>query len=147
MIKETVTYTDFNGVERTEDFYFNFTEAELAEMQLEIEGGLEDAIRQIVNSKDTPKIIDIFKNKIFLRAYGQKSPDGRRMIKTKEVVEEFTQTEAYSQLFMKYATSESALSDFINNVMPSSLKERVAEISNTTTNVVSLPANATDNNS
>jgi len=147
MIKETVTYTDFNGVERTEDFYFNFTEAELAEMQLEIEGGLEDAIRQIVNSKDTPKIIDIFKNKIFLKAYGQKSPDGRRMIKTKEVVEEFTQTNAYSQLFMKYATSESALSDFINNVVPSSLKERVAEINNTTTNVVSLPANATDNNS
>lgn len=146
MIKETVTYTDFNGTERTEDFYFNFTEAELAEMQLEIDGGLEDAIRQIVNSNDTPKIIDIFKNTIFLRAYGQKSPDGRRMIKTKEVVEEFTQTPAYSQLFMKYATDADALASFINNVIPADLKDRVAALKDTT-NVVALPNANSDNNS
>lgn len=138
MIKETVTYTDYNGTERTEDFYFNFTEAELAEMQLEVDGGLEDKIRQIVNANDTSKIIKIFKDTIFLKSYGKKSDDGRRMIKNAEVLDEFTQSPAYSILFMKYATSADALSSFINNVIPADLKERLANLPNDD-KVVALP--------
>lgn len=145
MIKETVTYTDYNGTERTEDFYFNFTEAELAEMQLEVDGGLEDKIRKIINANDTPDILRIFKEHIFLKAYGQKSEDGRRMIKTPAVVEEFTQSPAYSILFMKYATDANALTNFINTVIPSSLKERLASLPNEE-KVVALP-NATSDNS
>ena len=138
MIKETVTYTDYNGTERTEDFYFNFTEAELAEMQLEVDGGLEDKIRQIVNANDTSKIIKIFKDTIFLKSYGKKSDDGRRMIKNAEVLDEFTQSPAYSILFMKYATSADALSSFINNVIPADLKEKLANLPNDD-KVVALP--------
>ena len=138
MIKETVTYTDYNGTERTEDFYFNFTEAELAEMQLEVDGGLEDKIRQIVNANDTSKIIKIFKDTIFLKSYGKKSDDGRRMIKNTEVLDEFTQSPAYSILFMKYATNAEALSNFINNVIPADLKERISNMPNAD-KVVALP--------
>ena len=144
MIKETVTYKDYNGTERTEDFYFNFTEAELAEMQLEVDGGLEDKIRQILNANDTPKIIKIFKNTIFLKAYGKKSEDGRRIIKNQEVVDEFVQSPAYSILFMKYATDAQALADFINDVIPADLKEKIASMSDD--KVVAIP-NATGDNS
>ena len=144
MIKETVTYKDYNGTERTEDFYFNFTEAELAEMQLEVDGGLEDKIRQILNANDTPKIIKIFKNTIFLKAYGKKSEDGRRMIKNQEVVDEFVQSPAYSILFMKYASNAQALADFINDVIPADLKEKIASMSDD--KVVAIP-NATGDNS
>lgn len=145
MIKETVTYTDYNGNERTEDFYFNFTTAELAEMQLGVDGGLEDHIRQILNANDTPKIVKIFKDDIFLKSYGQKSADGRRMIKNPEVVDEFVQSPAYSILFMKYATDAQAMSDFINNVIPPDIKEQIANLSSEN-KVVNLP-NASDNNS
>lgn len=138
MIKETVTYTDYNGTERTEDFYFNFTEAELAEMQLEVDGGLEEKIRKIVNANDTSKIIRIFKEDIFLKSYGQKSEDGRRMIKSAAVVEDFIQSPAYSILFMKYATNAEALSNFINNVIPADLKERIANMPDAD-KVVALP--------
>ena len=145
MIKETVTYKDYNGTERTEDFYFNFTEAELAEMQLEVDGGLEEKIRQILNANDTPKIVKIFKDTIFLKSYGKKSEDGRRMIKNQDVVDEFVQSPAYSILFMKYATKAEALAKFINEVIPADLKEKVAALQNQD-KVVALP-NVTGNNS
>lgn len=145
MIKETVTYKDYNGTERTEDFYFNFTTAELAEMQLEVDGGLEDKIRQILNANDTPKIIKIFKDTIFLKAYGKKSEDGRRMIKNQEVLDEFVQSPAYSILFMKYATSSDALAKFINEVLPVDLRNKVAELKSQG-EVVTIP-DATGNNS
>ena len=138
MIKEQVTYKDYNGNQRTEDFYFNFTEAELAEMQLEVDGGLEDAIRQIVNANDTPKIIKLFRDDIFLKAYGQKSPDGRRFMKSAELVEEFVQSPAYSILFMKYATNVDALTEFINNVVPDDLRARIESLS-TENKVVPIP--------
>ena len=145
MLKETVTYKDYNGTERTEDFYFNFTEAELAEMQLEVDGGLEDKIRQILNANDTPKIIKIFKDTIFLKAYGKKSEDGRRMIKNQDALDEFVQSPAYSILFMKYATNAEALAKFINEVLPADLKDKVAELQSQG-KVVAIP-DATGNNS
>lgn len=143
MIKETVTYKDYNGTERTEDFYFNFTTAELAEMQLEVDGGFEDKIRQIVNANDTSKIIKIFKDTIFLRSYGKKSDDGRRMIKNQDVLDEFVESPAYSILFMKYATSADALSEFINNVIPEEVKTQFASVA--PDKVVTLP-DASDSN-
>ena len=117
MLKETITFVDYNDVERTEDFYFNLTKAELMEMELSISGGLGEMINKIVAAKDAPAIIKVFKD-LVLKAYGQKSADGRRFIKSKELADEFAQTEAYSQLFMKLATDADAASRFINGIVP-----------------------------
>ena len=117
MLKKTVTYTDYNGVERTEDFYFNLTKAEITEMELSTEGGLETMIRKIVAEKNAPAIIKIFKD-LVLRAYGEKSPDGRRFIKNDEVRDAFAQTEAYSEIFMELATDADAASAFANGITP-----------------------------
>lgn len=117
MLKKTVTYTDYNGVERTEDFYFNLTKAEITEMELSTEGGLETMIRKIVAEKNAPAIIKIFKD-LVLRAYGEKSPDGRRFIKNDEVRDAFAQTEAYSEIFMELATDADAASAFVNGITP-----------------------------
>ena len=84
MLKKTITYKDYNGVERTEDFYFNLSKAEAMEMELSITGGLTEMIRKIVAAQDTPTIIATFKQ-IILKAYGEKSPDGRRFIKSEEL--------------------------------------------------------------
>lgn len=117
MLKKTVTYTDYNGVERTEDFYFNLTKAEITEMELSTEGGLEALIRKIVAEKNAPAIIKIFKE-LVLKAYGEKSPDGRRFIKNDEVRDAFSQTEAYSEIFMELATDADAAAAFVNGITP-----------------------------
>lgn len=117
MLKETITFVDYNGVERTEDFYFNLTKAELMEMELSTSGGLAEKINRIVAAKDAPAIIQVFKD-LVLSSYGQKSADGRRFIKSKELSEEFAQTEAYSQLFMKLANDADAASRFVNGIAP-----------------------------
>ena len=82
MLKKTITYTDYNGVERKEDFYFNLTKAELMEMEMSTEGGLAERIQKVVDTKDVPSIIKIFKD-LVLKAYGEKSADGKRFIKIK----------------------------------------------------------------
>lgn len=117
MLKETRTYTDFNGVERTEDFYFNMTEAELMELELGTTGGLSEMINKITATKDAPQIIAIFK-KIVLLAYGEKSADGRRFAKSDEIREGFAQTQAYSDIFMELATNEQKATAFIKGIMP-----------------------------
>ena len=117
MLKKTFTYTDFNGVERTEDHYFNLSKAELMEMELSTTGGLAEMIQRIVAAQDAPAIVKIFKD-LVLKAYGQKSADGRRFIKSKELSDEFSQTEAYSQLFMELATDADAAAAFVNGIVP-----------------------------
>lgn len=117
MLKKTITYLDYNDVERTEDFYFNLTKAEITEMEMSTTGGLSEKIQNIVQAQDIPEIIKIFKE-LVLKAYGVKSPDGKRFIKNEELTEAFSQTEAYSQLFMELATDADAAAKFINGITP-----------------------------
>ena len=124
MLKKTITYTDYNGSERTEDFYFNLTKAEIMEMEMSTTGGLTEMINRIVAAQDAPAIISIFKE-LILKAYGVKSPDGKRFVKSKELATEFSQTEAYSQLFMELATNADEASKFVNGIVPSSDKKEV----------------------
>ena len=125
MIKKSITYTDFNGVERTEDFYFNLTKAEILEMEMGTTGGLAEMITNIVAAQDQPAIIKIFKD-LVLRSYGKKSPDGRRFMKSDEIRDDFAQTEAYSQLFMELATDADAAAKFVNGIVPADVAKQAA---------------------
>ena len=117
MLKKTISYTDFDGNERTEDFYFNLSKAEIMEMELGVVGGMTQMLNKIVATQDSKKIIETFKD-IILKAYGEKSPDGRRFIKNQELTDAFSQTEAYSELFMELATNADAAAAFINGIAP-----------------------------
>ena len=117
MRKETITYVDYNGTERTEDFYFNLTKAEIMEMEMGTRGGLAEMINRIVAAQDAPAIIKIFKD-LVLKAYGEKSADGKRFIKSEELSTAFSQTGAYDQLFMKLATDSEAAANFVNGIVP-----------------------------
>ena len=117
MLKKSITYTDYNGVNRTEDFYFNLTKAEVMEMEMGTTGGLAEMMERIIAAKDAPAIISTFKE-IILKAYGEKSPDGKHFVKSKEISTAFSQTEAYSILFMELATDAKAAADFVNGIMP-----------------------------
>ena len=120
MLKKTVTYVDYNGVERTEDFYFNLSKAEVTEMELSVEGGFSKMLEEIVKSNDNARILELFKEMV-LKAYGEKSADGRRFVKSKELAEAFSQTEAYSEIFMELAIDEKAAAAFVNGIMPANL--------------------------
>lgn len=120
MRKETIKYTDYEGVEREEDFYFNLNKAEVMEMQLSTDGTLTKLIEKIIAEKNVPKIVEIFKE-LILKSYGEKSLDGKRFIKNKELTEAFTQTEAYSELFIKLSTDADAATAFINGIVPRDL--------------------------
>jgi hypothetical protein len=117
MLKKKITYPDYNGVERTEDFYFNLSEAELMEMEMSTNGGLAETIQRIVDAQDSQAIIKIFKD-LILKAYGEKSPDGKRFVKSDEIATGFSHTPAYSILFMELATNADKASEFVNGIMP-----------------------------
>ena len=120
MLKKTVTYVDYNGVERTEDFYFNLSRAEVTEMELSVRGGLSAMLDELIKSGDNARIVEIFKD-LVLRSYGEKSADGKRFVKSKELSEAFSQTEAYSEIFMELALDEKAAAAFVNGILPSNL--------------------------
>ena len=117
MLKKTITYNDYNGGTLTEDFYFNLNEAEVTEMELSTAGGLAEMINRLVAAQDQPAIIKIFKE-LILKAYGEKSPDGKRFIKSEELSTAFSQTEAYSVLFMELARNADAAAKFVNGIVP-----------------------------
>ena len=117
MLKKTITYTDYNGTERTEDFYFNLSKAELAEMELSVDGGMSKMIENISKTNDAPSVVKFFKE-IILKSYGEKSEDGKRFKKSEELSESFSQTEAYSEMFMEFFTDTESAISFINNIIP-----------------------------
>ena len=127
MLKKTITYTDYNGTERTEDFYFNLNKAEIMEMEMSTSGGLAEMIQRIVAAQDAPAIIKIFKD-LVLKAYGVKSPDGKHFLKYDEngrrLADTFAQTEAYSNLFMELAIDDKKAAEFINGVVPADANQQ-----------------------
>lgn len=124
MLKKTINYTDYNGVSRTEDFYFNLTQAEIMEMEMSTSGGLAEMIKRIVDAQDAPAIIKIFKD-LVLKAYGVKSADGRRFMKSPEITADFEQTEAYSIIFMELATDADKAAEFVNGIIPADAAAKI----------------------
>ena len=135
MLTRTITYTDYNGVERTEIFRFNLTRSEIVEMQLETEGGLDKFLQKIIDAKEQTKLISLFK-RLVLKAYGEVSDDGRRFMKSKEISDAFSQTEAYNQIFMELATDTDAATKFVNGILPKNMNNPGADVADVTTKVI-----------
>lgn len=127
MLKKTITYEDFNGETVSEDFFFHLSKAELVELEMSHKGGLSAALARIVAAEDAKSIIEEFKN-IILSAYGKRSDDGRRFVKSQELREEFMSTEAYSTLFMELVTDTDAAIEFVNGVIPAGMAEEAARL-------------------
>lgn len=129
MLKKKIKYTDFNGVEREETFMFNLTNAEITEMGVGLVGGgsLDEYINRLSEEKDPKKIIEMFKD-IIKKSYGKKSEDGRRFMKSEEILNEFMETNAYSELFMELANDSKAATEFFDGIIPELSPEQKAEV-------------------
>lgn len=130
MIKKTITFKDFNDNERTEDFYFNLTEAELIEMNLSVSGGLDQLVERITSAQDGKEIIKVFKE-IILASYGVKSLDGRKFEKSDNIRKDFESTNAYSQIFTELATDDAKAAAFIKGVVSNDLRKKIEEAEKT----------------
>lgn len=119
MIKETISYEDFNNKPRTEEFYFNLSETEILEMVAENES-LEENLRAVVAANDGGKIMSVFKD-LLRRSYGQKSEDGRRLMKGDDITRAFMESNAYNVLFLKLVTDPEYAAKFIEGILPKNL--------------------------
>lgn len=128
MLKKTITYEDYDGNSRTEDFYFNLNKAEIIDW-LTVSGGytLDKLMEKLIKTENVKEVMEIFKDLIY-RAYGEKSLDGRRFIKSKEIKDNFVETEAYSVLYMELIGDPKAAADFFNGIMPKDMAEDVQKI-------------------
>lgn len=125
MLKKSITYVDYNGETRTEDFYFNLTKAEIIDMELSVEGGMSEYYKRILSAKDIPELIKVFKD-LIKKSYGVKSADGKRFIKNEEVYNEFVQCPAYSELFTQIAMdADGFATEFVEGIMPKDLDNLV----------------------
>lgn len=126
MFKETLTYENYNGEKVTEDLYFNFTKAELLEMNFNAKGGLENYLNSIINARDVATLAGLFKE-LLLKSYGVKDPTGRKFVKTKEVREDFEYSIPFEILYTRYSTDSKAAANFVNGIMPADLRKAVEE--------------------
>lgn len=126
MFKKTITYTGFDDVERTEDFYFNLTKAEITKMNLSQSGGLVALLTKMTQTQDVPAIVAMFEE-IVLGAYGEPTADGRGFSKSEEITKSFTQTEAYSQFYMDLMTDSEQASAFIKGIVPKDIAKQIEE--------------------
>nr|DAE07407.1 MAG TPA: hypothetical protein [Siphoviridae sp. ct8M020] len=120
MFKKTITYTDYDGNERTEDFRFNLSKAEYVMFENSVIGGMSKEIERAMAMQNGPRILEIFKDLVD-RSYGVKTADGRRFMKSPELLQEFRETEAYVNLFMELVTDPEAGKAFLRGVSPSDM--------------------------
>jgi len=143
MYKEEITYVDYDNVERTETFYFNFTKSELTEFETSIPGGMANRLATINAAKDMPEMMKFFKQ-IIMKSYGEKSPDGRRLMKGEndELAKAFAETPAYDILFQKIFMSDGYMVEFLTNIMPPDIAEQMRPALNEYMKNKTLPAGA-----
>ena len=126
MLKKTITYTDYDGMERTEDFWFNLSKTELTKLDAELPGGVLGVLRKIIDKKDRKALVDFIET-LILRSYGEKTLDGKRFVKTPEMAEEFMQTPAYDELFMSILSDTDSQTSFINGFIPQSMAKEIEQ--------------------
>jgi len=138
MLKKTIKYTDYDGNNREEDFYFNLSKTELIEMGLSKEGGLDKFLVKIIQERDAQQIIKMLKE-ILRKAYGEKSNDGKVLMKSEDISRKFECTEAYNDLFMELFSNPDQATEFFLGILPADMRDEIRK------NIQNNPVINTDN--
>lgn len=123
MLSKDIEYTDYNGNERKDTFYFNLNDAEIIEMEMATPGGFTEKLKKMAKTQDIPSLIYFFKD-LILKSYGEKSPDGNRFVKSEELSIAFSQTEAYSKLYKSLVQDSDEAANFVNGIIPSGINQK-----------------------
>lgn len=122
MVKKTITFVDYNGTEKTRDYYFNLSKAELLKMEHSVRGGLSEHIKKIVSSNDNTELYNLFEE-LIIKSYGEISVDGEQFIKNAEQTEAFVQSNAFSELIVELISDADIAANFVNGIVPSNIKK------------------------
>lgn len=120
MFKIHQKYEDFDGNQREEDLYFNFTEPQLRQF-LDKEPNFNDKnVAEMMATKDVLRMLDTLQT-LIVAAYGEKTPDGKSFIKNREIQERFEGSAAFAQLMedIMYNGDEKLIENFLINIFPS----------------------------
>ena len=130
VLKKTIRYTDFDGTSREEDLYFNLSEAELLEMAIHHDRGVEGVaayFKELGESKDPKLIIPAVKNMLLL-AYGERSEDGRHFRKSPEITDDFVSSAAYQEMFMQMMSDRDTIMGFFKGALPAKYLQALNEL-------------------
>ena len=136
----TVKYENYDGEPRELECYFQLSEAEVVELEVGWDGGLTTVLENIIKEHDQKRMVEMMKM-LILKSYGKKSLDGNRFVKNQDLIDEFTQTPAYSELFMQLSTDADMAADFVNGIIPKKLNERIKALEEKN-KVAALPGKA-----
>lgn len=142
MLKKTIKYIDFNGVEQEEEFHFHLTPPDLLELEATSPGGFEKYMNDIMEANDGARILELFK-KLIKMSIGHVSEDGKRFEKSEEITNNFVQTNAYTVLFLELGSDADTASKFFNGIIPQDLAERVEQLQSAGTQRERVVAEAT----
>lgn len=127
MVIKRIGYDTYDGEHLEENFYFNLTKTEAMTLQVSKDGGFEQYLRNIIDAHSGREIMDTVRN-IILLAYGEKSPDGKRLMKSDEIRQNFECSPAFDALFTELVLDDKKMSAFINEVMPKDMESFVDKL-------------------
>lgn len=128
MFKIRQKYTDFEGHEREEDLYFNFTEPQIRELLEKNPAFAEKNLANIVATQDPQQMLEAIQM-LIVAAYGEKSADGKVFKKNKEITENFACSAAFAQLMddIMYKGDTKTIENFLVGIFPAKFASTLRE--------------------
>lgn len=117
MLVKTIEYTDYDGNPQKDTCYFNMSKAEIAAMQVRMDGKFIDHLKDLVAGNKVEELFNHFRD-IILDSYGEKSADGKKFYKTPKMREEFESSIAFSELLVELMTDKAKVSSFTRAILP-----------------------------
>ena len=119
MLKKTLTYTDYNGNEVTDDLYFHLSTMEVVRIQTELDMQEDEELDEYAlrlgrekNLKEILQFIDL----IVQRSYGVRSSDGKRFDKSPKVLDDLLASPKYDALISELLFVDGAAQEFASSV-------------------------------
>lgn len=116
MIKQSISYVDYNGENQTEDFYFNLSKAEILEMMVADENIVE-SLQNLAKNGTATQAMNWFKD-LIQKSVGEKSEDGKRFVKSPEITKNFMESPAFSEFLFDIIQNPAKSEPFVQGLLP-----------------------------
>lgn len=125
MIKQHVSYEDYDGNKVEKDLWFHLNKSDLAKMSLGFDNGLIDGLTELQQKGDKKAVAEFIDN-LLVNAYGVRKPGSDVFLKTPEIKEDFQYSLAHDEILMMLLGGEDdEIINFIVGIMPGmSAKDR-----------------------
>lgn len=125
MITKTISYKNYNDLQVTRVFYFNWTIDEIAEWELSTPGGVQNWMDGIVKARSNETVMAIFR-KVVGSSIGERTDDGEGFVKSKKARKQFIGSRAYDAMLIEFMENADRFANFFNELLPEGLDEIAA---------------------